>query len=153
MFLDTGLINYSVGLQNYYFTMESLHSFYRGLLAEHIVGQELKANNIFNKHLSFWVRNKKQSQAEVDFVVAYKEYIIPIEVKSGKSGTLKSLHKFMEMTNHKYAVRFYAGDLNKHKITTPSGKNFYLLNLPYCLAGNLKNYLDWFIDHDSTLEN
>ena len=126
-------------------TKKCLNSIYKGLLAEHIVGQELKASNIFERDLSFWVRDKKQSQAEVDFVVNYKKYIIPIEVKSGKSGTLKSLHKFMEMSNHKYAVRFYAGELNKKRISTPSGKNFNLLSLPYCLAGKLKNYLDWFI--------
>jgi len=40
-FLDTGLLNFFVGLQNHYFGQEDLHGFYRGLIAEHIVGQEL----------------------------------------------------------------------------------------------------------------
>jgi hypothetical protein len=34
------------------------------------------------RKLSFWVREKKQSNAEVDFVVPFKQYVIPVEVKS-----------------------------------------------------------------------
>lgn len=145
-FLDTGLINFSVGLQEYFFTMEDLHSFHKGVLAEHIVGQELKANYYRNDQLGFWVREKKQSSAEVDFVVPFKEYIIPIEVKAGKSGTLRSLHQFIDRTNHPYAVRIYSGELSKDKNTTPAGTDYYLLNLPYYLTGKLKEYLEWFID-------
>jgi len=143
-FLDTGLINFSAGLQEYFFTMEDLHSFHKGILAEHIVGQELKANYYRNDQLSFWVREKKQSSAEVDFVVPFKEYIIPIEVKAGKSGTLRSLHQFIDKTNHPYAVRFYSGEISKDQNTTPSGKNYHLLSLPYYLAGKLREYLEWF---------
>ncbi|MCK4395488.1 ATP-binding protein [candidate division WOR-3 bacterium] len=144
-FLDTGLINFFVGLQEYFFTMEDLHSFHKGLLAEHMVGQELKSNYYRNDQLSFWVREKKQSSAEVDFVVPFKRYIIPIEVKAGKSGTLRSLHQFIDRTNHPYAVRFHSGELSKDKNTTPAGTDYYLLNLPYYLAGKLRKYLEWFI--------
>lgn len=144
-FLDTGLINFSVGLQEHFFKMKDLHSFHKGLLAEHIVGQELKANYYRDDRLSFWVREKKQSSAEVDFVVPFREYIIPVEVKAGKSGTLRSLHQFIDRTNHPYAVRFYSGKLSKYKNTTPEGTDYYLLNLPYYLAGKLREYLEWFI--------
>lgn len=144
-FLDTGLSNFSVGLQEYFFTMEDLHSFHKGLIAEHIVGQELKATYYKNDQLSFWVREKKQSSAEVDFVVPFENYIIPIEVKAGKSGTLRSLHQFVDRTNHPYAVRIYSGKLSKEANTTPSGTKYYLLNLPYYLAGKLREYLEWFI--------
>ncbi len=59
-FLDTGLINYFVGLQEYFYKTQDLHSFYQGILAEHIVGQELPAINMSNpRKLSFWVREKK----------------------------------------------------------------------------------------------
>jgi predicted AAA+ superfamily ATPase len=143
--LDTGLINFSVGLQEHFFTMEDLHSFHRGLLAEHIVGQELKANYYRNEQLHFWVREKKQSSAEVDFVVPFKEYIIPIEVKAGKTGTLRSLHQFIDRTNHPYAVRISSSNLSKSKNITPAGKDYQLLNLPYYLSGNLRKYLEWFI--------
>ncbi len=65
-FLDTGLINYFAGLQGYFFKMGNLHSFYQGLLAEHIVGQELIATDMRTpKKPCFWVREKRQSVAEV----------------------------------------------------------------------------------------
>lgn len=142
-FLDTGLINFSAGLQQYYFSLTDLNSIYSGKIVEHMVGQELLANNsMTNNELKFWVREKIPSSAEVDYVVSYDRYLIPIEVKSGKSGTLRSLQQYMEMTNHSYAVRFYAGRIQTNILETPSKKKFTLLNLPYYLVGNLRQYLD-----------
>jgi len=145
-FLDTGLINYFAGLQDYFFKMENLHSFYKGLLAEHIVGQELLAIDMkTSRKPSFWIREKKQSTAEVDFIVPFKQHIIPVEVKSGKTGTLRSLHQFMIRADHPFAVRLYAGSVEKTQTSTPDGKSYTLLNLPYFLAGKLYDYLDWLI--------
>lgn len=145
-FLDTGLINYFAGLQDYFFKMENLHSFYKGLLAEHIVGQELLAIDMkTSRKPSFWIREKKQSNAEVDFIVPFKQHIIPVEVKSGKTGTLRSLHQFMIRADHPFALRLYAGSLEKTQTSTPDGKSYTLLNLPYFLAGKLYDYIDWLI--------
>jgi hypothetical protein len=54
-------------------------------------------------------------------VFTYKEKVIPIEIKSGSTGSLKSLHQFMERTNHPYAVRMYAGEFCIEKTKTPGG--------------------------------
>ena len=43
---------------------------------------------------------------EVDFVTANGNQVIPIEVKSGKSGTLKSLQQFALNKNAAICVRF-----------------------------------------------
>jgi predicted AAA+ superfamily ATPase len=143
-FLDTGLMNYVVGLQEFFFKMEDLQSFYQGLLAEHIVGQELLAADMKTPRKPFfWVREKKQSNAEVDFIVQSGQYIIPVEVKSGKSGTLRSLHQFVDRSNHPFAVRLYAGPADKVQTSTPSGKPYTLLNLPYFLAGKVRDYTEW----------
>lgn len=151
-FLDTGLINFGAGLQDYFFKMENLHSFYRGLIAEHIVGQELIAlDNKTSRKPSFWTREKKQSSAEVDFVVPFKHHIIPVEVKSGKTGALRSLHQFMIRAEHPFAVRLYAGSIEKTQASTPNGKSYVLLNLPYFLAGKLYDYIDWLIQDDLVL--
>jgi predicted AAA+ superfamily ATPase len=148
-FLDTGLLNYAVGLQGYFFKFDDLHSFYQGLLAEHIVGQELAALDMnSDKKISFWVREQKQSNAEVDFVLPYKHYVIPLEVKAGKTGSLRSLHQFMERVEHPYAVRLYAGALQITEVSTPDGKPYKLLNLPYFLAGKIYDYLQWFIQEE-----
>ncbi len=145
-FLDTGLINYLAGLQQLYYEHENLHKLYQGIIMEHIVGQELLASNFHSPAKpAFWVREKKQSTAEVDFVVPFEEWVIPVEVKSGKTGRLRSLHEFMDRVDHHYAVRLYGGKLEITNNTTPHGKKFKLLNLPYCLAGKLDAYLRWFV--------
>ncbi|HDR04942.1 MAG TPA: ATP-binding protein [Candidatus Marinimicrobia bacterium] len=145
-FIDTGLLNYFVGLQPNFFRYENLHSFYKGIIAEHIVRQELIAQNMYdNKKVLFWVRQQKQSTAEVDMVLQYQNYVIPIEVKAGKAGTLRSLHQFVNHSNHSYAVRLYAGNLEITNSVTPQGKPYKLLNLPYFLAGKIFNYIEMLL--------
>lgn len=146
-FLDTGILNYVNGLQRYFFKLDDLHSFYKGLLAEHIVGQELLASDIsISRKPTFWVREKKQSSAEVDFVFQFDRYVLPLEIKAGKSGTLRSLHQFMNRCDHTCAVRMYSGPISIQKTKTPEGKFFYLLNLPYFLTGKIRNYMEWFLE-------
>lgn len=145
-FIDTGLLNYFVGLQPMFFQYADLHSFYKGLIAEHIVRQELIAQDAEdNKKILFWVREKKQSNAEIDIVLPYKGYAIPVEVKSGKSGALRSLHQFVNDSVHPYAVRLYEGGFDITESRTPEGKPYKLLNLPYFLAGKLQDYLDLLV--------
>ena len=145
-FLDTGLLNYAVGLQEYFFKHEDLQAFYRGLLAEHIVGQELLASDMrTGAKPVFWVREKKQSNAEVDFLLPRQRRLIPVEVKAGKTGTLRSLHQFMDRADHEYAVRLYAGAMEKTRVRTTQGREYTLLSLPYFLAGKLDAYVDWLV--------
>ena len=147
-FLDTGLINYFAGLQEHFFRHDDLHAFYRGVLAEHIVGQELLAADVRKQRKPvFWIREKKQSSAEIDFLVQHGPFAIPVEVKSGPAGSLRSLHQFVGQANHTYAVRLYSENL---KLTTdasvPRGPSYRLLNMPYFLAGKLQDYLEWFLN-------
>ena len=143
-FLDTGLVNYRAGLQGSFFQYQDLHAFHQGRIAEHIVGQELFAAGIRDQaQLGFWVREKKQSSAEVDYLFPYQNLLIPVEVKSGKTGTLRSLHQFMDRADHAFAVRLYSGVLQIETTHTTKGKSFTLLNLPYFLAGRLMEYVKW----------
>ncbi|MEO6539812.1 MAG: hypothetical protein ABIN74_02430, partial [Ferruginibacter sp.] len=84
------------------------------------------------------------SAAEVDYLFRYKEKLVPIEVKSGSTGTLRSLAMFMDMAPHNIAIRFYAGEILISTITTPGGKTVHLLNLPYYLVSQIEKYLEWF---------
>jgi uncharacterized protein len=147
--LDTGLLNYLSGIQKELILQTNLDNFYQGKIVQHIVGQELLAINhsIMNK-LHFWTREKKDSQAEVDFVYTYESQIYPIKVKSGATGTLRSLHLFMDLCPHKYAIRIYSGKLSIDNLKTPNGKEFYLLNLPIYLTGQIDNYLKWFLQNN-----
>jgi uncharacterized protein len=146
--LDTGLMNYAVGLQKELMSTKDLNTVYQGAMIEHLVGQELLANRFtVSNTLHFWVREKTTSTAEVDYVMAYEGLLIPIEVKSGKEGKLKSLHLFIDEAPHTMAVRFYAGELSITLATTPKGKQFHLLNLPYFLVSQIEYYLDWLVKH------
>jgi hypothetical protein len=146
LFLDIGLINFSAGIQGHYFEYPDLYSFYRGRIAEMIVGQELIAADPEHHKPVFWVREKSQAPAEVDFVIQHGSLAVPIEVKAGAKGTLKSLHQFINRCPHEFAVRLYAGPLEIVRTKTPEGKAFSLLNLPYCLAGKLGAYMGWMIE-------
>lgn len=144
--LDTGLLNYFVGIQKEIIVTDDLNSIYQGKLIEHLIGQELLAFQ-YNalSALHFWVREKKESTAEVDYLFQYDGLIIPIEVKSGKEGTLKSLHSFMDIAPHNFAIRFYAGALNITDAITQNGKQYKILNLPYYLGSQIEKYFAWFI--------
>lgn len=145
--LDTGLMNYFAGLQIEVFGTNDLNAVYGGRVVEHLVGQELYASQtsmLFKLH--FWVREKKTSNAEVDFVLTHDNKVIPIEVKSGATGRLRSLHQFVDRADHGIAVRLYAGKLSVEEAVTIGGKAYRLLNLPYYLTGRVGKYLDWFCE-------
>ena len=145
--LDTGLVNYFSGLQKDLFGTQDLNDHYRGKIAEHIVGQEfLSANCNILYSLHFWVRDKKQSDAELDFLYDFHRQMVPVEVKSGTSGKLRSLLQFLEMSDISVAVRFYAGNFQVEEHRTLSGKPFKLINIPYFLAGKLNGYLEYFFN-------
>lgn len=141
--LDTGLINHARGLMGELVFNENIGDTHRGIIAEHITGQELLASgfSIGNK-LNFWVRDKKESSAEVDYILPWQGKLIPIEVKSGSIGKLKSLHQFMDRASHNIAVRVYQGEYLIQKAKTMAGKEFTLLNLPFYLVHRLEQELD-----------
>jgi predicted AAA+ superfamily ATPase len=93
--------------------------------AEQIVAQELLAidDNLSAKRI-FWKRDKHGSEAEVDFLYKYNAWAIPVEVKSGHNSKLKSLHLFMD------------------EVSTPNGKYFTLINIPFYYVGVIDKVLD-----------
>jgi hypothetical protein len=92
--------------------------------------------------LSFWVRDKKESAAEVDYIYAFKGLLIPVEVKSGHVGKLRSLHQFMDAAPHRFAVRVWQGKSTIETARTISGKEFTLINLPLYLVHRIGKELE-----------
>ncbi len=113
------------------------------MAAEQIVAQELKTLS-FETGLkrNYWMRNKRGSTAEVDFIIVFDGKIIPVEVKSGHNAHLKSIHQFMNDTNHDIAIRIWSGNYNIDKVTTVNGKEFRLINLPYYMISALPQILN-----------
>ncbi len=95
LFLDMGLLPKPLEMVLDVEDMTSVHS---GRLAEQFVGQELIAyGKTYRKApLYYWEREKKWSSAEVDYLIEVGNDIIPLEVKSGARGRLRSLKQFME---------------------------------------------------------
>ncbi len=143
--LDTGLMNFVAGIQKEIVGSANLEKVYQGRLIEHIVGQELLATkyNVMSE-LHFWTREKIDANAEIDYIHVFDGQLIPIEIKSGATGRLRSLHSFIDASPQDLAVRIYGGKLGIDKLTSPNGKIFYLLNLPYYLTGQIDQYLTWF---------
>ena len=149
-FLDTGLLNYALKIQTDMLEIKDLSSSYKGAIIPHMIMQELISVNAYSEHKPmFWVRDKKQSDAEVDLILEYKNYAIPIEIKSGATGSLKSLHQFIDAAPHEYAVRVYGGQFCVEKTKTPSGKQYLLMNLPYYLGTKLMEYVEWFVKNNN----
>jgi hypothetical protein len=151
LFLDTGMMNYRAGLQKEIFGTKDLQSIYEGRVSEHIIGQELIARGRYlADRPSFWVREKKQSSAEVDYVIKHDDRLIPIEVKSGAEGRLRSLHLFMDEAPHSIAVRIYSGMFSVEQIKTLMGKPFTLINLPFYSTCRIDTVLKQISIQDST---
>lgn len=89
--LDIGLMQHLCHLPVELEMRESdLLAIYRGKLAEQFVAQELVARH--SSDLFYWSREARGSTAEVDFLIARKGDVVPVEVKSGSGGSLRSLH-------------------------------------------------------------
>lgn len=145
-FLDTGVVNRALGIQAKMLAMDDMSTLYKGAIIPHMITQELISINVHQqKKPNFWVREKSQASSEVDLVYEYDEKIIPIEIKSGKVGKLRSLHQFMERCPHEYAVRIYGGNFVVEQWETPSGKPFLLMNLPYFLGTKIPEYISYFV--------
>src|SRR5690606_18195306 len=114
---------------------KNLSDAYRGRIAEHVVAQELLSlNDSVLYKLNYWTREDTGSMAEIDWVVQHKGYVIPIEVKSGPTWKLRSLHQFIDRAPHHCAVRVNAGPLAVTEEKTIKGKSYKLLNLPFYLV-------------------
>ena len=147
-FLDTGLITHTLMLQGEMIGIQDLNDFYRGKIIQHLIAQEfisIQDDSGYRPH--FWIREEKNSNAEVDLIYQYGRNIIPVEVKSGKQGSLKSLHQFVERCPHPYAVRFYRGEFSIDYAKTPKGKPYMLMNLPYYLGTQIHSYIAYLIEN------
>jgi predicted AAA+ superfamily ATPase len=97
VFLDVGLMQNLCGIAQETALADDLLAVYAGALAEQLVGQELVAyqNPLKAPGLFFWVREAPHSIAEVDYLHAHGSTVLPIEVKAGTTGTLRSAHLFL----------------------------------------------------------
>lgn len=143
LWLDTGLVNYVAGMQESLLFTSDTDELWNGHIAEQVVGQELLgASFAFGGKRMFWVRDARNSQAEVDFVYKYKSHLIPVEVKTGDNSKLRSLHQYMDESQEDIALRLWNGPLTSDLIRLPSGKQYTLYNMPFYYAGQLETFFN-----------
>lgn len=139
LLIDVGLLNALLGLPwNSIRASGSIMSVRDGSIAEQFVGQELIATmGRGRQQLHYWLREGQAANAEVDFVVALEGVIVPIEVKAGKSGTLRSMQAFCAARKPKNAFRF---DANMPSVQNVSWDDvsYDLLSLPLYAASQLE---------------
>lgn len=119
VFLDIGLLS---NLNGFYsdrtISKQKLIAAFSGKMAEQFVGQEIRAAT--HENLYYWSRDARSSSAETDYLIEKEGEILPIEVKSGKSGSLKSLHLLLDtFSNIKNSLVFTEdkyGELSDQKI-------------------------------------
>jgi uncharacterized protein len=120
LLLDIGLMRYLSGMPNdIEYAKSDLLAIYRGAMAEQFVGQEMLVSQ--QGGLYYWDRQAKSSSAEVDYLAVLDGKIHPVEVKSGATGSLRSLHLFLAAYPEcgkalVFSDRRYA-DLPEQKIT------------------------------------
>lgn len=142
LWFDTGLVNYVTGMQEELLFTPNSDELWNGDIAEHLVAQELLgATTLFGEKRMFWVRDARNSQAEVDFVIRHKSHLLPIEVKTGSNSKLRSLHQYMEESNENIALRLWNGPMTSDVITRTDDRPFTLYNIPLYYAGHLNALL------------
>jgi uncharacterized protein len=108
LLLDTGIFQRLKGLNIGGLLLEDdFSAINKGSITEQYTGLELlKSSSPFrSESLYYWHREAKSSSAEVDYIIQKANQIIPVEVKSGKTGSMKSLHMFMSEKKSRTGVR------------------------------------------------
>ena len=119
-FLDVGLTGHCAGINWNELNSKESDILLKGNLGEQFVAQHLQYyQGCYDPpELYYWLREGKSRNAEVDFVIVKDSEIIPIEVKSGKTGTMRSLHQFMAGQSCSKAVRLDLNPPSVQNITT-----------------------------------
>lgn len=152
LFLDVGLVCRICGLSMADFQgVEDMMLINSGGICEQFVGQHLlySGRPYELPQLFCWMRQQASANAEVDYLLSQAAHIIPVEVKAGKSGSLKSVHVFINEKQAGYAIRFNA-DLPsvtdvKAAVAGMDSKPYKLLSLPFYLVGQTERLYKEFI--------
>ncbi len=146
--MDTGLFLASLGLAPTTVQQASdLTLVNEGSLAEQLVGQMLRTLGppFVEPALFYWQRDRPGAEAEVDYVIQHEQRVVPVEVKAGRPGSLRSLHRFVHERRLDLAVRVSSEPLQLAEVMTAvpgaSPSRFRLLSVPLYLVDQLPRLL------------
>lgn len=141
--LDVGLASVHLGLSR--LDLNDLSTVVwanKGGLAEQFVGQHLRClSQVYEDPTLFYWQRTEGRQGEIDYIIQQGSRIIPVEVKAGKAGTMKSLHAFMHAKQLNNALRL---DINPPSVqnlatqtTTGESVRYRLISLPLYMVESI----------------
>ena len=155
LFLDVGLMNAICGLNwNTLAAETETRLINSGANAEQFIGQHLAhvLSRRPNRELTYWLREGRANNAEVDFAAEFAGRIVPIEVKAGRTGTLRSLHQFAAEKRPALAVRFDLGEPSLQTVeasavrgTSATPVRYPILSLPLYLVERLPRIIEGLV--------
>lgn len=145
--LDVGLASVQLGLSR--LDLKDLNAVVwsnKGGLAEQFVGQHLRClSQAYEEPRLFYWQRTEGRQGEIDYIIQQGSHVIPVEVKAGKAGTMKSLHAFMHAKQLRNALRL---DINPPSVqnldtqtTTGESVRYRLLSLPLYMVESIPTAL------------
>lgn len=139
IFLDVGLVNHRMDVQDEFLNLKDLSSFFRGRIAEQVIGQNLIAQSIDRiPVILYWAKGRPEGAAEVDFCLQNKGDILGIEIKAGRAGRLRSLISFADNVKNHKLIRIYGGRLKKEKVKIKD-RTYNLVSFPFYLTPRILN--------------
>ena len=144
IFLDVGLVSALLNLRlDVIYPIQDINLVNAGALSEQVVGQLLASIEPYyvEPSLFYWVREEKNANAEIDYLMQQGNIILPVEVKSGSTGRLKSLHLFVQLKQLSAALRINADLPSQVRVQTKTHQGpveYQLYSLPFYLLEQLK---------------
>jgi predicted AAA+ superfamily ATPase len=143
IFLDVGLCSAALGLTLDQITnLNEIILINSGKIAEQVAGQLLRTISLpyIEPELYYWLREGINS-AEIDYIIQHGSRLIPIEVKAGSTGSLKSLHLFMGLKKLPTALRVNSDFPSQTEVQVKdqdgSDIKYTLLSIPFYLLGQI----------------
>lgn len=116
-YFDIGIAQRLLGMDIKQWLLNPLQLSNQGQIAEQFVAQEIVAYANFHKQakLYYWHREAKSSNAEVDFIALKNGEIVPVEVKSTRRGSMKSLYLFLQShPSSRFGLKISTGLFSQH---------------------------------------
>jgi len=147
IFLDVGLVSAMLNVRlDKIYQIADINFINSGGLSEQVVGQLLSSLEPYyiSPALYYWAREKKNASSEIDYLLQQGTNILPIEVKSGSTGSLKSLHLFMDLKKLPHALRINADVPSQVLVQTKTHQKqiqYRLYSLPFYLTEQIHRLL------------
>lgn len=152
LYMDVGLMCAALKLNVLDLRAEDLTLVNSGAVAEQFIGQHLLYNDRYydSPALYYWVREARSAAAEIDYLLTSGQQVLPIEIKAGSTGSLKSLYQFLEQKQRSFGVRFNA-DVpsllsDSTRLTDGSHLEFGLLSLPLYMVNQVRRLVDSYYE-------